>query len=42
MSKQEQKEFRQFVKKAEELPEEKKRLLLAYIQGMLAATKISA
>lgn len=39
MSKQEQKEFRQFVEEAEKLPEEKKRLLLAYMQGMLAASK---
>lgn len=42
MSKQEQKEFRKFVKEAENLPEEKKKILQAYIQGMLAMLKTSA
>lgn len=39
MSKKEQKEFKKYVEEAEKLSAEKKKILQAFIQGMLAASK---
>ena len=42
MSKDEKKEFKKFVEEASKLTDENKRILQAYISGMLAASKASA
>lgn len=42
MSKKEREEFKKFIEEAYKLTDENKRLLQAYINGMLAASRISA
>lgn len=42
MNEEEKKEFKKLVEVASELTDENKKLLQAYIYGMLAASKVSA